>query len=166
MHGSVIDYVDGVINAYDLKGKNVLEVGSLNENGSVRNLFEAKDYIGVDMRDGPGVDRVVNAHYLTAYFALSAFEVVVCTEMLEHDEAFWVSIAEMGLVLRRGGFLILTMRGNGFPHHAYPNDYWRFMPDSANSLLALAYCEKIDVANDPQDPGLFVVGRKRAMFPT
>lgn len=160
MHGSVMDFVRDVIAHYDLKGKDVLEVGSLNVNGSVRELFETDHYIGTDMRMGLGVDYAVNAHDLGGYFQ-QQFDVVVSTEMLEHDEAFWVSVQEMGIVLKRGGFLILTARGNGFPQHGFPEDYYRFMPSAATPLLALAHCEKIHVENDPQDPGLFVVGRKR-----
>lgn len=156
-----MNFVRDVVGHYSLKGKYVLEAGSLNVNGSVRSLFEASDYVGIDMRDGPGVDRVMDAHVIAQHFAAEEFEVVVSTEMLEHDSEFWVSLVQMGWVLRRGGLLILTARGNGFPEHGYPHDYWRFMPGSADSLLALASCEKVSVGNDPQDPGVFVVGRKR-----
>jgi hypothetical protein len=39
-------------------GVSVLEVGSLNINGTVRDFFDAKEYVGVDLIEGPGVDRV------------------------------------------------------------------------------------------------------------
>ena len=38
------------------KSARVLEVGSLDINGSVRELFEKCDYTGVDLQMGPGVD--------------------------------------------------------------------------------------------------------------
>lgn len=135
-----------------------LEVGSLDENGGIRDLFNG-DYIGVDMRKGPGVDLVAYAHDLP--FDDGEFEIVVSTEMLEHDAQFWLSLPEMGRVLRRGGLLLLTMRGNGFPEHAFPSDYWRFMPNSAPVLASLAGCVIEDSRTDPEQPGIFVAASRR-----
>lgn len=135
-----------------------LEVGSYNENGSIRDLFDG-EYIGVDMRMGPGVDAVAHAHDLP--FPDADFEIVVSTEMLEHDAQFWLSLPEMGRVLKPGGMLLLTMRGNGFPEHAFPSDYWRFMPNSAPVLVELAGCVVEDSQLDPEMPGLFIAGHRR-----
>ena len=48
----------------------VLECGSYNVNGSVRDLFAVREYIGLDWRPGPGVDVVNLVH---EYRALSTF---------------------------------------------------------------------------------------------
>ena len=40
----------------------VLECGSYNVNGSVRGLFAAREYVGLDWRPGPGVDVVSLVH--------------------------------------------------------------------------------------------------------
>lgn len=157
MHESVRDWVAGVVAAYGLAERSVVEVGSYDENGSVRDLF-CGPYVGFDMRDGPGVDTVARADDLPC--PDGCCEVLVCTEMLEHDPAPWLSMSEMGRVLAPGGMLLLTARGNGFPLHGYPDDYWRFMPSSYPVLLALAGCETIEVVSDPQAPGLFGLGRK------
>lgn len=160
MHDSVmawVGYQAFVMNAH--RGQRVLEVGSLNVNGSVRGCFEARAYVGVDMRDGPGVDIVATADALP--FPDASFDVVVSTEMLEHDPAFWLSLAEMGRVLRPGGQLILTTRGNGFGEHREPQDFWRFMPDSMPRLLDLAGCDPIATALDPEVPGVFMHGVRR-----
>lgn len=141
--------------------KTVLEVGSYNENGSVRELFSQEHYVGTDMREGPGVDIVLNAHYLPTKFGGSTFDVVICTEMLEHDDAFWVSMQAMGYVLKQHGALIVTTRGNGFPPHAYPDDFYRFMPSAARPLCDLAGCELIESQEDAQQPGIFFLGMKR-----
>lgn len=130
-----------------------LEVGSLDVNGSVRDLFDGP-YVGVDARPGPGVDAVMDGHGLS--FTAESFDVVVSTEMLEHDQAFWLSLAEMGRVLRPGGHLLLTTRGNGFGRHEYPADYWRFMPDAGPLLAKLAGCAPLSVEEDPEVPGIFI----------
>jgi SAM-dependent methyltransferase len=155
VHQSVLDWGAAKVAELELCKRYVLEVGGLNENGSLRGLFRGA-YVSLDMRDGPGVDIVCSAHQMP--FDDAIFEVVICTEMLEHDSAFWLSLAEIGRVLRPGGWLLLTARGNGFPHHAYPNDYYRFMPDVAEGLLALARCRAIETREDPEQSGIFALG--------
>ena len=163
MHDSVLQWVAEKARQFDsFAGRSVLEVGALDVNGSVRQFFSAAaSYTGIDMLAGPGVDLVMNAHALA--FADASFDAVVSTEMLEHDDEFWRSLPEMGRVLRPGGALILTARGNGFWPHDYPHDFWRFMPSAFHKLIALAGCEVLEVREDwqPGHPGLFGLGRKR-----
>lgn len=160
MHKSVKAWVKEQVDTYALKGLDTLEVGSLDVNGSVRDLFVGT-YVGVDFREGPGVDLVVDAHDLKRRFGEAAFDVVVSTEMLEHDSAFWTSLVQMGEVLISGGHLLLTTRGNGFKPHGYPHDYWRFMPESRAMLLDLAGCDVVELGLDPQRPGIFMHGVRR-----
>ena len=49
----------------------VLECGSYNVNGSVRGLFAAREYVGLDWRPGPGVDVVSLVHEYQAGPAVS-----------------------------------------------------------------------------------------------
>ena len=166
MHTSVMEWVSQKVLQYGLAapGVRVLEVGSRNVNGTVRPLFQGVEaYIGVDFMEGPGVDVVMDAHDLTSRFAPRTFDVVVSTEMLEHDREFWRSIAMMGEVLKPGGYLLLTARGNGFWPHDYPFDYYRFLPESFRYLLGMAGCDALEVAEDwfPGHPGVFGVGCKR-----
>lgn len=159
MHTSVYNWVQNKVVQYDLSYRNTLEVGSYDVNGSVRPLFDG-EYVGVDMRKGPGVDIVSSGHALP--FPDEYFDVVISTEMLEHDPAFWLSMKEMGRVLKKNGYLIITARGNGFPLHDYPGDYWRFMVQSFFELLKLAGTKAIGVSEDdgPGHPGVFAIGRK------
>src|SRR5262245_38387555 len=63
MHDSVRAFVSEALARIDTRGTRVLEVGSYNENGSIRDLFKsAADYIGIDSRRGPNVDFVLDAH--------------------------------------------------------------------------------------------------------
>lgn len=155
MHDSVMTWIAGQIAGHGLASRRTLEVGSLDVNGSVRAMF-AGEYTGIDMRPGPGVDVVGTADALP--FDDASFDVVVSTEMLEHDPTPWLSLAEMRRVLRPAGHLLLTTRGNGFGEHHEPSDYWRFMPESRRLLLELAGCELLDQALDPEVPGIFVHG--------
>lgn len=157
MHASVMGWVKSRVRHHGLADKSTLEVGSLDVNGSVRSLFRGP-YVGIDMRPGPGVDVVGTADALP--FPDDSFDVVVTTEMLEHDHSFWLSLAEMGRVLRPKGHLLITTRGNGFFEHNEPSDYWRFMPSSRERLLELAGCTPVAMALDQEVPGIFVHGRR------
>lgn len=159
MHGSVMAFVGREVEKHRLREKTCLDVGSYDVNGSVRGLFNGS-YTGVDMRAGPNVDHVVNAHDLVPFFGSGVFDVVVCCEMLEHDPAFWMSMRQMGAVLRPGGRLILTTRGLNFPLHEYPDDLWRFTPSAGHVLAELAGLDKVEVKDDPQASGIFLTGVK------
>lgn len=144
-----------------LAEKHVLEVGSKDENGTVRDFFH-RGYVGVDIRDGKGVDQIAHAAHLP--FAARSFEVVVSTEMLEHDTLPWRSLSEMRRVLKRGGVLLLTCRGFNpagcFGYHGYPDDYWRFTVGGMTAMLRDVGFRAPEVIPDPQFPGVFVLARK------
>lgn len=142
-------------------GHRVLEVGSFDVNGTVRPLFAgAAAYVGVDVAPGPGVDVVVPAGELP--FDSGSFDVVVSTEMLEHDRKPWRTAREMARVLRRGGRLLATARGfdegGSFPFHN-PPDRWRFSEDGMRALLEDAGAVEVEVLRDPQVRGWFARGR-------
>ena len=113
-------------------GGRVLDVGSLDITGCVRDLFD--DYTGLDMKAGKNVDVIADAHDLP--FGDESFDVVCCLEMLEHASDFFMTLAEIDRVLRPGGYLLLTARANGYELHDFPHDYWRFNEDGFRLLLS------------------------------
>ena len=76
MHTTCYAYVTGRVAAHELAGKDTLEVGSYNVNGTVRDLFNGP-YVGLDMRKGPGVNVVADSYDMP--FPDGRFEVVVST---------------------------------------------------------------------------------------
>lgn len=159
MHNSVYWWIESKVEEFDLSCKEVLEVGSRNVNGTVKYFFLGT-YIGIDMVPGVEVDIVARADNLP--FDDERFDVVICTEMLEHDPYFWKSIQEMWRVLRWDGLLLLTTRGIGFPLHEYPSDYWRFTNAAILHLLTDSKFSIVELTDDPQEghPGIFAIGRK------
>lgn len=114
----------------------VLEIGSLNVNGQVRDLFpDASMYIGVDTVAGPGVDAILDGHEVLSHFGVAAFDLVLCLEVIEHDPAFWLTLHGIREVLKPGGIVCLSAPGNGFPEHQHPKDYWRFLPDAFKHVV-------------------------------
>lgn len=162
MHTSVMDFVARTVAEYDLAAKSVLDVGSLDVNGSPRSLFTG-DYYGVDMQAGSGVDEVLNAHECHSLSGEFGYDVIVCTEMLEHDTAPWRSLQAMHTLAHGRTILILTARGYDergcFPLHDYPSDLWRFSLDGVRCLLLHTGWTPLTIERDPQHPGFLAVAR-------
>ena len=158
MHESVMEYVGSVVTRFGLSSLKTLEIGSYNVNGSVRPLFSG-EYTGIDRVAGPGVDLTMNASDLD--LDDNSFDVVVSTSQMEHDPTFWLTLAEVGRVLRPGGHFILTTHTTGFPEHNRP-DYYRFLDDTWPLLMEMASCDIIDARGDPQTGGgPQMVGKRR-----
>jgi SAM-dependent methyltransferase len=102
----------------------VLEVGSYNVNGTIREFIPVS--IGTDLREGPGVDMLVSAYSLVAEFGESSFDGVCSADALEHIEDWKTALQQMWDVLKPDGVLLLTMANPDKGRHAYPDDYWRF----------------------------------------
>jgi hypothetical protein len=85
----------------------VLEFGSYDVNGSVRDLFPGTLYVGLDIRPGPGVDMVWDGHTLPQSLH-DAFDCVVSTETLEHAQYPGAVVAAMIAALADTGTLIIT----------------------------------------------------------
>lgn len=127
--------------------KSVLEIGSMNVNGSLRGAFSfGNPYLGIDIERGPGVDEVMRAADIPSEWR---FDVVVCTEMIEHDPTFWLTIKKAHDVLVVGGLLILSTCGFGFPLHRYPIDCYRFTLDALDGLLTWAGFEVLELTELP-----------------
>ena len=118
------------------KGKingNVLEVGSYSVNGSIRDQLAIS--IGVDAREGPGVDEVCDVCALLERFGAGSFDCVVSCDALEHIEHWESALANMWGVLKPGGTLFLTMANTKKGYHGYPSDFWRWPLDDFKRLF-------------------------------
>jgi len=160
MNQYAYNYVDQVVKKTDIQGT-VLEVGSYNVNGSVRPLFKDTsrflNYTGIDMREGPDVDVVMNSNALN--YPDESWDVVVSCDTLEHDSRPWESIKEFYRVLRPGGWVVMLSAGIGFHEHPYPDDYWRVTVSGMRELMQYG---GFDVLNSQIVPPNLVggVGRK------
>jgi len=150
MHDSVMEWVAAQVERFRLADADVLEVGSYDVNGTVRPLFTGR-YLGVDLQPGPGVDLLVTDDLYDS----PRFDVIVSTEMLEHDARPWVTLQDWHRALRPGGCVLITARGFEYGPHDYPADYWRFSEPSMRLLLKDAGFAHIETAPDPQASGVF-----------
>lgn len=110
----------------------VLEIGSYNVNGSVRDLFP-EPYTGLDLQAGPSVDVVGNAEWSNC-FAEGSFQTIVSTETLEHVQRPWEVVENIGYWLAPGGVALVSVPFM-FAIHDYPVDYWRISDQGLRFLF-------------------------------
>src|SRR3954463_9838497 len=109
-------------------GRRTLDIGA--QNGPYGAHFPRR--IALDITRGVGVRIIGDAQALAIRDA--SFEVVLCTEVLEHLPEPQRAIDEMFRVLVPGGQLLLTTRFL-FPIHDAPHDYFRFTKYGLRHLL-------------------------------
>lgn len=128
--------VKAVAETFMLPGP-ILEIGSYQVAGQddvsdLRTQFPGRDYVGVDMRAGNGVDMVASVERLP--YADASVGTVLALSTFEHVQRFWRGFDEIHRVLRPDGAVLVAMPFY-FHIHAFPHDYWRFTPEALELLL-------------------------------
>lgn len=136
MRDNIRAFVAAAAESFRLQGP-VYEFGSFivpgqEAIGDLRPLFPNLRYVGCDMREGPGVDRIEDLGGLT--FDDESASTIVCVETLEHCFEVRRAVDEMIRVLAPGGMIFLSTPFN-FQLHDYPADYWRLTPACLERLL-------------------------------
>jgi SAM-dependent methyltransferase len=94
----------------------VLEIGSYDVNGTIRDIVGAvKEYIGVDLIDGPGVDLVAFGHELE--FKSESFDLTLSAECFEHDLHWANTFHNMIRLTKPNGIVAFTCASYGRPEH-------------------------------------------------
>jgi hypothetical protein len=132
----------------------VLELGSLNVNGEIRDLFP-EPYTGMDLVAGDGVDEVDDI--LTARGMNGQYATAVTVETLEHVTEPWAAVDKLALALGEGGLLFVAVPWS-WTMHSHPVDCWRILPDGMRHLFARSGFEALEIAND--DGHTYAVGRR------
>ena len=85
-------------------------------------------HVDLDIEAGPNVDLVMAEPYNWREVADASFDIVACSQAFEHTEFLWITILEIGRVLKPGGLDFIVAPGSG-PLHRYPVDCWQFYDD-------------------------------------
>lgn len=125
----------------------ILEIGSRNINGTVRDHFPAADYVGVDLMPGPGVDVVGDASKQTFK---KLFDLVLCCEVFEHTDRWPVLLSAAYMALRPGGRIIVTCAARGRRAHS-GIDGGELRPDEHYSNLRAG-----DLAKEIEESGFLL----------
>lgn len=151
MHISSLDNMRKFIEKYMDKSVSykILDIGSQevdgDENGSYRHLFQCDNwqYFGADVVSGKNVDIVLNKPYRWKNIKDKSFDCVVCGQMLEHCEFFWLTILEIRRILKENGICCIIAPSGG-PEHRYPVDCYRYYPDGLKAIAKYAQLETLE----------------------
>lgn len=94
-------------------GVEVLEIGSLNINGTVRDFFDSTRYIGADVAEGRDVDVVCNGENLD--YPDNSFDVAVSAECFEHNPEWVATFRNMWLMSKK--YVMMTCASEGRAEH-------------------------------------------------
>jgi len=165
MNIKCIKFIAENITYQEVCGGKVIEVGALDVNGSPRyilQLLNPREYIGVDIESGNGVDIVCPAENVVERFGENVFDIVVSTEMLEHALEWRAAISNLKRVLKLNGLLLITTRSRGFKYHGFPYDFWRYESEDFQKIFY--DMEIIRLEKDIVSPGVFLKARKPENF--
>ena len=149
----------------EIKEKRVLEVGSVDVNGNLRPIVEAhgpREYVGVDIEKGRGVDVVCRAEDILQTFGRESFDAVISTEMLEHIRDWRTVVSNIKNICRPGGVVLLTTRSHGFKYHGFPYDFWRYEQEDMKNIFSDFEIQALQ--GDPEMPGVLLKAKKPAHF--
>jgi SAM-dependent methyltransferase len=93
----------------------VLEIGSLDINGSVRQFYSDCNYTGIDVAPGRGVDVVCLGQDFEA--SDGSFDQVISCEAMEHNPSWPETFANMIRLTKEGGLVVMTCATFGRPEH-------------------------------------------------
>jgi SAM-dependent methyltransferase len=99
----------------------VLEIGSRNVNGTVRDFFTNCEFVGIDMEAGRGVD-VVDKYPIFD----KQFDTLISFNTYEHDFEWKQTLKHNLQWLRKGGMFFASFGSEGNEPHSYP--VWRLIP--------------------------------------
>lgn len=150
MHESAMNYLKRIRSQYNFDGP-VLEIGSININGSARDVFgDLQPYVGVDIVPGPNVDYVVDIRkhrhkdYAEDHPLNYPFRTIIATEVFEHVDPESILYAIHKMISNYDVvYVVITCAGpNRKPHSAdgsptlKPGEYYKNVdPEHLRSLL-------------------------------
>lgn len=149
----------------EIEGKKVIEIGSYIEDASLRPIIELLNpaqYIGIDIKEGPGVDIVCDARDIIERFGKECFDIVVSTELIEHVKEWRKVISNIKNICKPNGVILITTRSYGFDFHGFPFDFWRYELRDMEYIFSDCIIEKLE--KERISPGVFIKVRKPQNF--
>jgi hypothetical protein len=116
-HKAQFDFIQLLKNTFPsyFSNSNILEVGSLNINGSIRQFFDNCNYIGIDVGEGSGVDVVCNGEEYQGDDKF--FDMTVSCECFEHNPQWVETFRNMVRMTKPLGLVVMTCATVGRAEH-------------------------------------------------
>lgn len=151
-HASQKDFITACLSRHTQiadSSKRILEVGSQNINGAIRDYFpEAieKQWVGLDIGSGPGVDFTIPGELIQLSNGWA--DISFSTECFEHAKQWKEIFLNMIRVTRADGLVILTFAGDGRSAHGTIDSDLESSPftsDYYKNISLAAFASKFDL---------------------
>mgnify|MGYP001371389399 FL=1 len=142
MHSSALVNLKNFFNIYlkNFDNPKILDFGSqsLSNHVSAKILLKKMsvkhEYTGVDIEAGNNVNIVLEDPYSFKEISDNSYDIIISTSVFEHVEFFWLTYLEILRILKPNGVFYCNAPSNG-DFHKWPQDCWRFYPDSGTALI-------------------------------
>jgi SAM-dependent methyltransferase len=181
-HQQQQEFIETVLSEMSFTGPlDVLDFGSLDINGGVRQLISADwKYTGVDLEIGPNVDIACPAQLVD--LKSEQFDICFSSELFEHTP-FWKEIfAQMCRLTKPGGVVIFTCAGIGRKEHgtsrsdggysspftvSMGDEYYRNVGkfEAKNSIAINSWFTEFGFYEEYRIHDLYFVGVKKPTYP-
>jgi SAM-dependent methyltransferase len=117
-----------------------LEIGSRDYGSTqdLRSFFPGETYVGVDLSQGDGVDRVLDLtqpfEAIDEALGQQRFGTIFSFSVMEHCDQPFLMAENMTRLLKPGGKIVLSVPF-AWKFHGYPSDYWRFTAEGIKKLF-------------------------------
>jgi SAM-dependent methyltransferase len=101
------------------------------------------NYHGIDLEAGDNVDLVIADGNDWREINDDSYDVILCSQVLEHARYPWRVTQEIARVLRPRGLTLLIAPSAGHVHR-YPEDCFRYFPDGLSALAAAAGLQVVE----------------------
>ncbi len=126
----------------------ILDVGSLGEY-NYRDIFDEQkwSYVGLDIKNGPNVDLIIDDIYNWAEIEDNSYDVIISGQFFELLEYFWLTMVEVERVLKPNGYVCIIVPSSG-PNHCNDLNGYKFYEDG---IRALAKYVNLDIVQSYVD---------------
>ena len=93
----------------------ILEIGSYEVNGSLRKYFLNSNYLGIDLIEGPGVDKVLDGSKIQSLN--KKFDIIISSECFEHAHNWKEIFNAMINCIKDEGYVLMTCASKGRAEH-------------------------------------------------
>ncbi len=118
------DFVHRVLDRAHITGREILRIGSAHLEPSLRLIakaYGAVSYVGVDFELGPNGGKTCRVEDLLAKFGPESFDLLICSELLQHVDDWRAAIAVFKRIIRPHGSILITTRSLALPTPPFPH---------------------------------------------
>jgi len=147
IRGNVSDFLRRSAEVYDKKGTRILDIAPQIHEGA-GHYFKKAVVETLDIDPKSGATHIADITMTNNSLTDGMFDVIVCTEVLEHTLDPFSAADEIFRLLKPGGILLLTVPFNFRIHGPLP-DCWRFTEHGIRELLKKFKIRSLEAKETP-----------------